>query len=199
MNTKAADPIQPGEEILALWLEGELDGPQLAEVDAWAAARPDLLVQREALVAWKASLRAVIPADQQPPFSDFFNSRIAQALCQPEKPQPIHSLPGHRAWWRNLAVPALAAVMAFCFWLGTEFQTTPVAPVTVVALKEPPAVYTPLKGVTVAVVSAPENDGTVIVLEGLAAMPDSLEVPETSGINSDGSLKLVTKPEAATF
>jgi hypothetical protein len=88
--------------------------------------------------------------------------------------------------------------MALCFWLGTEFRPAPAAG-TVVALKEPPAVYTPINGVTVEVVSTAGNDGTVIVLEGLAAMPDSLEVPETSGIPGESSLKLVTKPDEVTF
>jgi len=191
--------MKPGDEILALWLEGELDGPQQAEVDAWAAAHPELLAEREAISLWKVDLRGVIAADQQPPFPDFFNSRIEQALRQPAQTQPRQNPASQiRSWWRNLAVPALAAGMALCFWLGTEFRPAPAA-VTVVALKEPPAVYTPLSGVTVEVVSTAGNDGTVIVLEGLAAMPDSLEVPETSGIPGESSFKLVTNPDTVTF
>jgi anti-sigma factor RsiW len=196
MNTKPADDLKPGDDLLALWLEGELEGPQRAQVDSWVAHHPELLAERAAIGAWKSDLRAIVAADEPPPFSDFFNSRIQQALVREIKPQPTKHA---RSWWRYLAVPGLAAAMVFCFWLGTEFRADPPATVKVVPLKEQPMVYTPLNGVTVEVVPAAEADGTVIVLEGLAAMPDSLEVPETSAAPGESGLKLVTKPEGATF
>jgi hypothetical protein len=188
----------PAEETLALWMEGELAGPQLAAVEAWAASHPELLAEREALGEWKSTLRALIPADEQPAYPDFFNSRIQRSLVEEPtvalRPAPA---PARIGWWRSLVVPGMAAGMALCFWLGTQVNDRPPTTVTVVATKEPPVIYTPAQGVTAEIVTT--ADGEIIVLEGLAAMPDSLEIPENARLPEQGSLRMIKNPNLASF
>jgi hypothetical protein len=61
----------PDETRLALWLDDELAGTELAEIDAWAADKPDQLAAREELRGYRAIMAKNVPASIEPPFPDF--------------------------------------------------------------------------------------------------------------------------------
>src|SRR5687768_715025 len=72
----------PDEEMLALWVEDELDAASAATVEAWTATRPEWLTRREEARQVRSLLRAHLPASEEPPYSDFFNSRISREIAR---------------------------------------------------------------------------------------------------------------------
>jgi hypothetical protein len=173
----------PDEERLALWVEDELAATARAEVDAWAATQPEWLERRELARQMKAVLRGSLPAAEEPPYAEFFNARIAReiereaAAASPVAP----TLSASGKMWRWFLPATAVAGMALCFWAGTRVTPAPTL-VTTPAPASPaptPVLYTPEKGVKAAYFSSEPADAMVIVLDGVAAIPDSFELPET--------------------
>lgn len=172
----------PDETKLALWLDDELTGAELAEMNAWAAANPEHLAAREDLRKFRAVLAQNISASEEPPYPDFFLTRINQgirdfetAAAQPAKPSAV-------SFWKSWFMPlAACAGMVLAFTIGKQTAVSP-APVadkkdekTIVA----PLVYAPEDGVFAEWVAAPENKASVILLKGVTAIPDSTDFSET--------------------
>jgi hypothetical protein len=183
--------MPPDDAMLALWLEDELDGEDFAKVEAWAQSQPDQLAMRESARKWKAMINAGIPATEEPPYPDFFNARIARSISQQKAQQapeakPANSIP----FWRKFALPLAAGVgMAFTFWLGIHSRSIPVvesiaemtAPGEMTQLADasenlPPTVYTPENGVRAECFDSDAASATVVILEGLAAIPKETDL-----------------------
>lgn len=186
----------PDEVLLALWLDDELQGEELARVEAWAASQPEQLAAREEVREWRRSIAAVIPADEEPPYADFFNSRIEKSIREQtatvERISETVSAPAKvTSFWRSWFVPATAfAGMALAFWVGTKTHSPeaggPVAKQTT-ENGISPVYYTPEQGVNAEWVRSSGKSATVIVLEGVNAIPDTLDFTETASFqNSDG-------------
>ncbi|HEY1121082.1 MAG TPA: hypothetical protein VGE67_05760 [Haloferula sp.] len=182
----------PDEELLALWVEDELDATSQAAVDAWTATQPEWLERREVARQMKSFLRGSLPATEEPPYAEFFNARIAReiqreaseatsapaAVVTPVAPTVIS--PG-RTWRWFLPATAVAG-MALCFWAGTRItppSVTLAAPAPLVPVPTP-VLYTPEQGVKADYFASAPADAMVIVLDGVAAIPDSFEVPDTA-------------------
>lgn len=170
----------PDEATLALWLDDELTGEELSAVEAWAAGQPDQLAARDEVRRWRAMLSAALPAVEEPPFPDFFNSRVMQGI-RDSAPKPVTAKPMR---FRNWLMPlAACAGMALTFWIGKESQR-PVEPVYNVAgapraIPVDPLLYTPEKGVDAEWFASDNASATVIVLNGVAAIPDSTDFSAT--------------------
>ena len=187
----------PDEERLALWVEDELDATSRAAVDAWAATQPEWMERRGQARQMKALLRGSLPAAKDPPYAEFFNARITReieretAMTSPvtaETPAPVAPMvraPG-KAWRWFLPATAVAG-MALCFWAGTRI-TPPSVTVSAPSRVMPapvPVLYTPEKGVKAAYFASEPADAMVIVLDGVAAFPDSFEVPDTASFREE--------------
>lgn len=173
----------PDEVTLALWLEDELSGEELAAMEAWAANESDQLAAREQARHWRATVAAVMPGTVEPPYPDFFNHRVMQALKQP--PAPVETTAKksffRSSWW----MPATACVgMALTFWAGKNSQVAPAPELDFAnaprAIPVEPALYTPETGVNAEWFASTEASATVIVLNGVTAIPDSTDFPETA-------------------
>lgn len=175
----------PDEEVLALWVEDELQGPEAAAVDAWAATQPEWLEHRAQAREMKSLLRAHLPAAEEPPYADFFNTRISREIAResaagtPEA-APVFRAASWRSAWRWFLPATAVAGMALCFWAGTKLvpDTKVPAPLAVA-----PVLYTPEKGVSADYVAS--KDAMVIVLDGVSAIPDSFEIPETASVEEE--------------
>lgn len=180
----------PDDELLARWVDDALDGPSTAEVDTWASARPEWLERREQARQVAPWLRAGLPALEEPPYAEFFNARIAREIARETAGAagPAYSRPGR--FWRWFLPATAVAGMMLCFWAGTRMVPAPMveAPNPVPAPLAP-YLYTPEKGVTAAYFASGPADAMVIVLDGVAAIPDSFEIPETASVR---------EPDAAT-
>lgn len=182
----------PDESTLALWLDDELTGEELAAVEAWASSQPEQLAAREEIRRWRATIAQAVPACEEPPYPDFFNTRVMQAIREqaavPE-PQPvIRKSFRWNSWFMPLAA---CAGMVLAFWVGSrtakapEFDVTAGAPR---AISVEPILYTPEKGVNAEWVASNKASATVIVLNGVAAIPDSTDFSATVMLPKEGEI-----------
>jgi hypothetical protein len=178
----------PDEATLALWLDDELTGSEQAAVEAWAAGQPEQLAAREEVRRWRKMIASAVPASEEPPFPDFFNSRILQAIQAPPTPKTTAAPAKERSIWRSWLVPLTAcAGMALAFWVGKQSQAVPEYDVSNAprAIPVEPMVYTPETGVKAEWFASSKASATVIVLNGVTAIPDSTDFSETVYLPTD--------------
>jgi hypothetical protein len=170
----------PDEATLALWLDDELTGAELASVEAWAAGQPEQIAARNEVRRWRALVSSAIPASEEPPFPDFFNSKVLQAIReQTPLPQVVEK---KVSFWKSLFMPiAACAGMALTFWAGTKTSSPAEYDVADApkAIPVEPVVYTPVSGVNAEMFASTEASATVIVLSGVTAIPDATDFSET--------------------
>jgi hypothetical protein len=168
----------PDETRLALWLDDELTGPDLAEMEAWAATRPEQLAAREEVRSFRKMMAANLPASEEPPYPDFFLSRVNQgirALADAEVPaKTAASVP----FWKSWMMPIAACTgMVLAFGFGKRSGVSPDA--ISAAPQTAPLVYTPEEGVDAVWFSSVGAGAGVIVLQGVSAIPDTTDFSET--------------------
>lgn len=166
---------KPDDIMLTQWMDGELEGETLRQVETWVQDHPELLAERDAVQAMSASIQKNIPNSVEPPYPDFFNQRILRAINEETAPQSQPDLKS-RGFWQWLAMPLAAGAMAVCFYLGTQMDHTPAPSGAPLVINQTPkaSVYTPDGAVSANMFKS--TDATVIVLEGLEDLPDDLEM-----------------------
>jgi hypothetical protein len=191
----------PDEATLALWLDDELTGAELASVEAWAAGQPEQIAARNEIRRWRALVASAIPASEEPPFPDFFNSKVLQAIReQTTIPQAVEKKAG---FWKSWLMPTAAcAGMALTFWAGTKASAPPEYDVAGApkAIPVEPVVYTPVSGVNAEWFASNEASATVIVLSGVTAIPDAVDFSETVYIPTEREMDSTagTAPESTS-
>jgi len=183
MNTK------PDEIQMALWLEDELEGAERDQLDAWAAGHPELLQQRDELRAWKGWMKQALPVAESVPQPEFFQARVSREIRTLDAARESSAVVARGGGWRGILLPvASAAGMAFCFWLGGRYGNGVGGAVAAGTAAQPvmasgaltPVLYTPESQVAAHAFNSDGAAATVIVLEGVDAMPDSFEVPDSA-------------------
>ncbi len=178
----------PDDELLALWVDDALEGPSASEVDAWASTRSEWLERREQARQIAPLLKTGLAASEEPPYAEFFNSRIAREIAREAGGAVAPTFSRSRSLWSWFLPATAVAGMVFCFWAGTRMVPAPaVAGPDPVAAPPAPYLYTPEKGVKAAYFASEPADAMVIVLDGVAAIPDSFEVPDTASIREPAS------------
>lgn len=172
----------PDDIKLALWLEDELEGEEHAEMEASCADKPDLLAMRAEHRAWKDWMSRTVSTEQEPPYGEFFNARVLRGIASGQGAEVASpAKPSGGFPWRTWFMPAAAAAgMVLAFQLGARSKQVPqVAEVDVSnaprAIIVEPILYTPEKGVKAHWFNSPEADAFVIVLDGLPAIPDTVD------------------------
>ncbi|SHJ31369.1 hypothetical protein SAMN02745181_1735 [Rubritalea squalenifaciens DSM 18772] len=163
---------RPDDKTLERWMDGALEGEELRQVEAWAETHAGELEQ---LMSWSDTSKLIkqsMSADTEPPYPDFFNTKIRQAAVghhdEPMVAQKAPSLWQRFSW---IIAPAALAGMAVCFYVGTQIHSdTPSSGSTA----QTGEVYIPQRGVTAEISQAGEI--TVISLEGLEDIPDTLDI-----------------------
>jgi hypothetical protein len=195
--------MNPDEATLARWLDDELTGSELAIVEAWAADQPGQIAARSEIRQWRATIAAAIPAAVEPPYPDFFNSRILQAI-QADVSQATLSKKKPFPWGSWFMPLAACTGMALAFVIGKKSQTPPSYDVTNAprAIPVEPMVYTPESGVNAEWFASSEATATVIVLSGVAAIPDTTDFSRTASVPSpreiDSTAVIQTEPTNET-
>jgi hypothetical protein len=164
-----------------MWLDDELEGEDLATFETWVSGQPEHLAAREEVRRWRALVASAMPASEEPPYPDFFNSRIAHAI---REQAPKVSVPStRRPFWKSFLMPmAACAGMVLTFWVGTQSRNT--SPEYNVegaprAILVEPLVYTPENGVEAEWFSS-DASSMVIVLNGVRAIPDTMDFSATT-------------------
>jgi hypothetical protein len=166
--------MNPDNQSLMLWLEDELPEELKEPIDAWAADQPLWLEKRESARQWRGQVSQAMAATELP-YSDFFQSRLMRRIeqdrtaLQRDVPVTVRISP-----WRKFWLPAsVAAAMVLGFLAGTEWQQKSHRTKTLVT-------YTPEEGVKAEFFETSPAEGTVIVLNGMPALPDSFATVETT-------------------
>lgn len=170
----------PDETHLALWLDDELEGSELAAMDQWASVHPEHLSAREEIRKFRAMMREGLPASEEPPYPDFFLSRVRQGIrdLPPLHADPVRPTPAVAPFWKSWLFPAAAcAGMVLAFGIGKQSRVA--SPSIAVMQNAAPTVYTPEEGVDAEWFAGSRGGATVIVLEGVAAIPDTTDFSET--------------------
>lgn len=190
----------PDEATLALWLDDELTGSELAAVEAWAANRPEQLAAREEIRRWRVTMASAIPAAEEPPYPDFFNSRVLKAIRDESPKAPA---PAPRSFWKSWAMPVTAcAGMVLAFWAGkTTQQETPEYDVSNAprAIPVEPMLYTPESGVNAEWFASSKASATVIVLNGVTAIPDATDFSATAAVPMDREIDSMAGNDESTL
>ena len=161
----------PDDNTLALWLDDELEGEELAQVEAWAADQPDQLAAREQVREWRKMIGGSLPAAEEPPAAEFFNERIQHSI---RTSNPSTSPEQRRKSFSTVWMPVAAcAGMAIAFWLGGMVQPADTPPTQ--ASDNTPHLYTPEEGVDAQWIASTDAEATVIVLNGVSAIPDEVD------------------------
>jgi hypothetical protein len=187
----------PDESTLALWLDDELTGDALAAVEAWAIGQPDQLFAREEIRRWRSTIAAVIPASEEPPYPEFFNSRVLKAIRELEPKAAAVVKPSFL--WKSWLLPTAAcAGMAMTFWIGKTSHSVPEYDVSNAprAIPVEPVVYTPELGVKAEWVASAKASATVVVLNGVTAIPDATDFSETVYVPQDREFDSTADSEA---
>lgn len=191
----------PDEAKLALWLDDELHGEELAAVEAWAGTQPEQLAAREEVRRWRKLISTAIPASEDPPYAEFFASRVARSIRESAaEPPPMDTR--NRFSWQSILMPlAACAGMVLAFWMG--MKTNPVTPEIDVAgapraIPVEPIPYTPERGVKAEWFASAEASATVIVLNGVQAIPDTTDFSANASLQGareiDSTADINTKP-----
>lgn len=169
----------PDETKLALWLDDELTGDDLAAMDAWAAKMPEQLAAREELRSFRKMMAGALPASEEPPYPDFFLSRVNQGIRDLQAAEKANAPASvSRPFWKSWLMPiAACAGMVLAFGIGRN-TTDPGRPLAL-APQFSPLVYTPEEGVDAEWFASSNAGATVIVLQGVSAIPDSTDFSET--------------------
>jgi len=169
---------RPDDKTISSWLAGELEGEELRKVETWAETHVgDLDEEFKCEIGWCAlndELMANLSDSQEPPYPEFFNSKIQQAISEDMQHKAVGE-PSSASLWQKLrliiAPAAIAALVAF--YAGTQMQNERPADIPEVA-SDQSSVYVPHNGIVAAV--SESNDATEIILSGLAPISDELDI-----------------------
>jgi len=183
-NSKPSSKMNttPDEVLLALWLDDELTGEDLAKVESWALTQPDQLAAREEIRAWRKTMASTLPAVEEPPYPDFFNNRIIREIRDmQEVARPAAPVESRQSFWRWLFPATAFAGMALAFWVGTKTHSADGGGLAKNGDSASPVWYTPEQGVDAQWVKG-TGASTVILLQGVNAIPDATDFTETAMI-----------------
>lgn len=179
---------KPSEELITKWMDGELEGRQLAEVEAYAAHHPELEEERAWLQSTRQGLREVFVADAKVPHEEFFLSRIRHEIeMSGETEEPLKqssssdsvvgiaekkAARGGGGWRRRWLMPLGAAAAALVVgWVigvqGPKDETAVLAKGKGTGGEG--VVYAPSLAVNAELIDS--DSATIIVLDGLAELP----------------------------
>ncbi|MFV1994998.1 MAG: anti-sigma factor [Verrucomicrobiales bacterium] len=162
------------QEKLTRWIDGELEPAALEDL---LARHPELRAEKKAAKEIGDSLRSEMESGERIPFPDFFNHQIQRAIEQERHPalrasayegMPSESFFSLFKLTRNLAAAALLVLLGVFIGSaiidrgpdGTEIVTA----------------YTPDPSVVAEVHYSADADATILLLEGLAAIPDDHDI-----------------------
>ncbi len=191
---------RPDEKTLNRWLEGELEGEELRKIDAWAETHAgDLDNEFKCEIGWEAlndEMMSAIPESTEPPYPEFFNSKIQQAILD-EMPATNVELPASSLWQKLRLVVAPAAISALvAFYAGTQMQNSQATDPSEVVSEES-SVYVPHTGIVAAI--SESNEATEIILNGLNPISDELDIAAGDTSPGNSPMMATTREEVNPY
>lgn len=182
----------PDDYTLLLWLEDELADTEQMLVDAWAADQPIWLEKRESSRRWRAQMSNIMSHSVEIPQGEFFQARLLHSIATSS--EVAASSTSAPSFWRKWTLPlSVAAAVVLGFLGGTQWSDRPHRAKTLVT-------YTPEEGVKAEFFETSPAEGTVIVLNGVEALPDEFVDTKTADLPAADSIHATEgKKETATL
>ena len=111
------------EELLTRWMDDALSNEELRELEPILAEHPELQREREEFHAMRADLKAALPAEEEPPYPDFFNSHLErhiEGLSRGGEVEAKEEKSGLRRLWTWWMAPAATAALVVAFVAGMK-------------------------------------------------------------------------------
>lgn len=178
----------PDDQLLARWLDNELSPAERTRFEVMLAADPALREEAESMKQLGEALRTNVKFGREVPHADFFNSQIQEAIAADQRAQARSkaATTGAASWLDWLRQPWALAGAAAVLLLGF-FVLRSDGPHTEIL-----SLYAPNASVQAAVSYNDDAQATVLLLDGLEAIPADRNV---AGLNVHHS---ETDPEVAT-
>ena len=170
--------LEDKQQQVTRWIDGELSPEELPAFEAHASKDPQLSAAKKQAEQLRRLLQAEMPA-REIPNPEFFNSQIQRRITEgaassaPAEAAPSTSGGGILSWFRSpFTLASAAAVILLGFFALSQNRNGSTTPDhTSVA-----STYTPDKEIGASHFYSDEAEATVIMLDGLAALPDSTEL-----------------------
>ena len=183
----------PDENQIVRWLDGEMDAAEKAAFEAHLSADSALRAEVESLGRLGDVLRKNIPADREVPHGDFFNSQIQVRIAQEEMDRARESrtraagggwLDWFRTPWFSAAATAAVALLAFAIWQNRGASPSGSSVVL--------STYAPNPDVQARAFHSDDAEATVLMLDGLAALPADRKIVGHSVRRSETDQQMAT-------
>lgn len=183
----------PDDQLLARWLDGELNEQETARFEALMAADPALRDEAESLRKISAALRQHVHLEREVPHGDFFNAQIQERIAEmqraDERAQAAEASP-LQSWLGWLRLPwtlgAAAAVVALALLVFKQER-----PATQIL-----SFYAPNPQIKASAYHNADADATVLMLDGLDSIPAERDV---AGMHVDHSRNDLTHASTTLF
>jgi anti-sigma factor RsiW len=181
----------PDDQMLARWLDNELGAEERTRFEAMLAADPALRQEAESMKGLGNALRAHVPFEREVPHPDFFNSQIQEAIAADQRVHArskggVRAAAGWLVWLRApWALAGAAAVLAGGLFLLRSGDAAKVR-------TEILSLYAPNAGVQAAVSYNEDAEATVLLLDGLEAIPADRNVAGISVHHSETDAEVAT-------
>jgi hypothetical protein len=183
----------PDDQLLGRWLDGELSPEEHARFEAMMAADPALGEEARSMKKMGEAIRAHVTLEREVPHADFFNSQIQERIAAEEQAEQ-RAKTGTKAtsastwldWLRTpWAYAGIAAVLTVGFFLLQ--QPKPAGAHTQIL-----SLYAPSASVKATASYNAEADATVLMLDGLEAIPADRNVAGFNVHHSENDSQMAT-------
>lgn len=160
----------PEDHDLIRWLDGEMNAAELERFTARLESDPAMKAEADFMQRMSADVRGALPAEMPVPFGDFFNSQIQMRIAQEERELVEMETEKREGWQRWFQLPTFitgAAVAASLMLAAVMIWQQPSGTNGSVILSS----YAPNGQVQVSSYQSTEAQATVLVLDGLEALP----------------------------
>jgi anti-sigma factor RsiW len=160
----------PDDQLLARWLDGELNEQETTRFESMMAADPALREEAETMRKISSALRDHVKMEREVPHADFFNSQIQERIADMQRAEERAHHPAASA----------SAADGWFSWLRKPWALAGVAAVLTTALfisrQEKPATqilsfYAPNPSIQASAFHSEAADATVLMLDGLDTIP----------------------------
>jgi len=164
----------PDEQLLARWLDGEMDADERASFDARLKTDSALRAEAEALQSLRAAFQEGFPRIAEAPHADFFNSQIQQRIAELRRDGGKTAPAAAGLSWFSLLRPwILGAAAASCALIAVlQWPAAPGGKGSTVVL----STYAPNTTVKANTFHSSDANATVLMLDGLDAIPADKKV-----------------------
>jgi hypothetical protein len=183
------NPPPDDDQLLGRWLDDELTPAERTRFESMLAAEPALREEAESMKKLGDTLRANVKFEREVPHADFFNSQIQEAIAAEQRAQE-RSKAGTSAatsWFTWLRAPwalaGAAAVLALGAFLmrGKDGARTEIL-----------SLYAPSAKVQAAVSYHDDAQATVLLLDGLDAVPADRNIVGFNVHHSETDMEVAT-------